>query len=49
MDIDIQKTVDEILGKNPEFTGQINIEIHVKDGKVKDVYVTNRSKVNANG
>lgn len=45
MEVNVQKQVDEILKRDPVFTGQVNIEVHLKDGKVMDVYVTNRNKV----
>lgn len=41
----IYEQICEILEQKKDFTGQINVEIHLKEGMVKDVYVTNRSKV----
>lgn len=38
--------VRQALETKPHFTGQINIEMHLKDGILKDVYVTERAKVN---
>ena len=42
----IKKETSKILDENPDFTGQITIEVHCKEGIIKDVYVTNRNKIN---
>lgn len=41
----IKEESSKILDENPDFTGQITIELHCKDGIIKDVYVINRSKI----
>jgi len=43
-----KKVVDYLKGlllRHERFTGQVTVEIHFKEGEVKDVYITNRSKV----
>jgi len=42
----IKEESSKILDENSDFTGQITIEIHCKAGIIKDVYVSNRSKIN---
>jgi len=44
----IKTEASKILDENPDFTGQITIEVHCKEGIIKDVYVSNRSKIDAN-
>lgn len=39
------ETLEKIISENSDFTGQITIEVHCKDGIIKDVYVSNRSKI----
>lgn len=41
----IKEESSKILDENPDFTGQITIEIHCKDGIIKNVWVTNRNKI----
>jgi len=42
----LNEAVRKIFSQNPEFTGQIELEIHAKDGIIKDVYeVMRRRKV----
>ena len=36
--------LEDLLQRNERFTGQVTMEIHLKDGKVKDVYLGNRTK-----
>ena len=33
------------LGVQLPVTGQVNIEVHLKDSTIKDVYVTTREKI----
>ena len=44
--IEKEGSLRKTLKAKPQFTGQITIEVHVKGGEVKDVYVTERAKVN---
>lgn len=41
----IKEETQKVLSNNPDFTGQITIEVHCKNGIIKDVYVSNRSKI----
>jgi len=41
----IKVRIDKVFEENSDFTGQITIEIHCKAGIIKDVYVSNRSKI----
>jgi len=41
----IKAETSKVLDENSDFTGQITIEVHCKDGIIKDVYVSNRSKI----
>jgi len=42
----VNTAVDKIFRQDPDFTGQFNLEIHCKDGIVKDVYeVKSRRKL----
>jgi len=41
----IESVVNKVLSENSNYTGQITIEVHCKDGIIKDVYVGNRSKI----
>jgi len=41
----LDERLQSVLDKSPDFTGQVTIEVHVKNGEVKDVYVTERRKV----
>ena len=39
---------EQIMEQVPErkgFTGQVTVEVHLKDGQVKDVFMTKRSKL----
>ena len=42
----VNTAVDNIFRQNPDFTGQFNLEIHCRDGTVRDVYeVKSRRKL----
>jgi len=42
----LKEAARKIFERDPEFTGQLNLEIHCKDGIVRDVYeVKSRRKV----
>lgn len=41
----IKKEMLKVFDENSDFTGQITIEVHCKNGIIKDVYVSNRSKI----
>ena len=42
----VSKAVEAILSADPNFTGQITLDIHCKDGIIKDVYeIRSRRKV----
>ena len=39
---------EQIMSRVPDregFTGQVTVEVHLKNGSIKDVYLTKRSKV----
>lgn len=42
----INTAFNKIFRQNPDFTGQFNLEVHCKDGIIKDIYeVKSRRKV----
>lgn len=42
----IEQAVEAIFERNESFTGQIELELHCKDGVVKDIYeIKTRRKV----
>jgi len=42
----IEQAIQKIFAQNESFTGQLDLEIHCKDGAVKDVYeIRSRRKV----
>jgi hypothetical protein len=50
IDKTVAKSISDKMGgifnRKPDFTGQINIEMHLRHGALKDVYISERAKVN---
>jgi len=40
----LMQAVSKVFGQNPEFTGQIELELHCKNGIVVDVYEIRRRR-----
>jgi hypothetical protein len=43
--LDAKTRLAHLLESDPNFTGQVDFQIHLKEGKIKDVYVMSRSKM----
>lgn len=38
--------VKSIISGQPDFTGQINLELHLRDGEIRDIYrISSRMKI----
>lgn len=44
-DIGLGQRIMQYVPNRKTFTGQVNVEVHCKDGEIRDVYLTTRNKI----